>query len=127
MFGKSDLAREIESHLALLQERRGLPPEADATSQPRFEMLLFGLFAAVALLLAAVGIYGVMNHSVSRRTREIRIRISFGASRAAVLAGTAVGFSGSPLSPISVTPGFQVFLLTTNRCARGAGNHRCIL
>lgn len=75
----------------------------------RFEMLLLGVSAAVALVPAAIGIYGVKNYSVSRRTREIGICVSLGASRAEVLrmvllqgmkqaaTGTAAGLFGALL------------------------------
>ncbi|HSB12051.1 MAG TPA: ABC transporter permease [Blastocatellia bacterium] len=84
-------------------------------SQRRFNMLLLGIFASVALVLAAVGIYGVMSYSVTQRTHEIGIRMAMGAQTRDVL--NLVVRHGLLLAAIGIATGLSASLVLTRLMA----------
>ena len=90
-----------------------LMPDAihSSMAQPRFRTLLLGLFAAMALALAAIGIFGVISYSVTRRTNEIGIRVALGAQSADVL--KQVLGEGARLAGVGLALGLAASILAT--------------
>jgi putative ABC transport system permease protein len=113
--------RDLDPDQPIASVRRMDDLLAAATARYRFNLLLLSLFAASALLLAAVGLYGVISQLVAQRTREIGIRLALGAEPRRVLrlvlgeglrlaaAGLAVGVAAALLaSRVMATLLFEV-------------------
>jgi ABC-type antimicrobial peptide transport system permease subunit len=86
---------------------------AEALAQDRFQAILFGVFGGVAVLLAGVGIYGVMAYAVSLRTREFGLRVALGA-HAVQLQGMVVR-RGLRLAAIGIVLGISAGVALTGR------------
>jgi putative ABC transport system permease protein len=113
---------EIDPNQPLVNVRTMEDNIATTVAQPRFRTWLIGIFAAVALALAAVGVYGVMSYTVMQRTSEIGIRVTLGAQPEDVfkivvgeglrlaLAGVGVGI----VAALAMTRVLQSFLFGTS-------------
>src|SRR5436190_863013 len=102
---------EIDKDLFVPQLRPMTALLTTQLAQPRFNMMLLAVFACVAMILAAIGIYGVIAYSVTQRTREIGIRMALGAQRTQML-GMVLRQSVT-LVAIGIVLGFLVALGAT--------------
>ncbi|HEY6401867.1 MAG TPA: ADOP family duplicated permease, partial [Blastocatellia bacterium] len=100
--------REIDANMPLMDVMSMEQRLAESVEPRRFQMLLFGAFALLALVIAMVGVYGVISYAVSQRTHEIGVRIALGAQAGDIL--QMVVWRGMRLTLIGVALGLAAAL-----------------
>jgi predicted permease len=108
-------ARALDPNLPLYDVKTMEQWLSESLARRRFAMLMLGLFAVVAMLLAGVGIYGVMSYAVAQRTREIGIRVALGAQTRDVL--RLIAQQGMSLTGIGVGIGLVAAVAATRLMA----------
>ncbi len=108
--------QSVDPNLPVFDQQTMEDLVSSSLGQRRFAMQIVGLFGVLALLLAGIGIYGVMTYSVSQRTREIGIRLALGASPTAILRWVVQ--QGMKLALIGVSAGL-IGALALTRLIRG--------
>jgi putative ABC transport system permease protein len=106
-----DAARSTDKNAILFQRSTIADQIGESLAQRRFETLLLGLFSLLALVLATVGIYGVVYQSVSQRINEIGIRVALGAQRSGLLR-LIVGEALRPVFLGAVLGGLAAFAIS---------------
>jgi putative ABC transport system permease protein len=106
----TDVVRSVDKHLMVISVTTVEDRMGTLTAPRRFQTWLLALFAVVALTLATTGIYGIVRYSVSERTREIGVRMAFGADRHALvrlvtweslrlpIVGLSIGLAGASVA-----------------------------
>jgi ABC-type antimicrobial peptide transport system permease subunit len=107
----ANAVREADSSLPIIRLRSMEDVFRDSVRRPRMLMQLFAGFAGLALLLAAIGTYGVLSHMVTQHRREIGIRMALGAERALVL--RSVMGHGLKLTGVGLVAGLAAALVLT--------------
>lgn len=110
------LVTSLDKDTAVSDIRSGEASIAESAARPRFTAFLVALFAGVALLLGAIGVYGVLAYAVGRRTQEFAVRLALGASHRDLLAGV-IG-EGARLTLAGVMLGLAGSFIATRALSR---------